>query len=185
MNECFDVNNLSIRQRIDLIKKRWNYYGWRRLFKYFFFQRILRINSHVPWLCHWSSEVLSVERIKCKDWNADPGYSIGSYIQAANGIEFGRNMMLGPGVKIVSANHDLNDYEKHLEAKPIKIGDNAWLGSNVVITAGVELGPHTVVAANAVVTKSFPEGNCVLAGVPAKIIKQLPDYKGKPSATIL
>lgn len=44
---------------------------------------------------------------------------------------------------------------------------------NSIITAGVELGPRTIVAAGAVVTKSFPDGFCVLAGVPAKKIKDL------------
>lgn len=44
---------------------------------------------------------------------------------------------------------------------------------NSVVTAGVTLGPRTIVAAGAVVTKSYPEGFCVLAGVPAKVVKLL------------
>ena len=63
---------------------------------------------------------------------------------------------------------------------PIKIGDYSWRGMNSVITAGVELGPRTIVAAGAVVTKSFPEGFCVLAGVPAKKIKDLDKEQFKP-----
>ena len=51
---------------------------------------------------------------------------------------------------------------------------------NSVITAGVELGPRTIVAAGAVVTKSFPDGFCVLAGVPAKMIKYLDKEKFVP-----
>lgn len=51
---------------------------------------------------------------------------------------------------------------------------------NSVITAGVTLGPRTIVAAGAVVTKSFPDGFCVLAGVPAKIIKILDKDKFQP-----
>ena len=176
-SEYFDVKRLNIKQRLDLMKKRMKFYGWRRVAKFFLLQRIFRINSHVPWLCHWSSEVIGAENIKYKDWYADPGYSIGCYIQANNGIEFGRNLMMGPGVKIVSADHDLNDYNKHIKSNPIKIGDNVWLGANVVITAGVEIGEHTVVGANAVVTKSFLEGNCVLAGVPARVIKKLGQYE--------
>ena len=44
---------------------------------------------------------------------------------------------------------------------------------NAMIMPGVELGPHTVVGAGAVVTKSFPEGHCVIAGNPAKLIKKI------------
>jgi acetyltransferase-like isoleucine patch superfamily enzyme len=47
-----------------------------------------------------------------------------------------------------------------------------------VILPGVELGPHTILAAGAVVTKSFKEGNQVLAGVPAQVVKKLDVYQG-------
>ncbi len=100
----------------------------------------------------------------------------GCYIQAMNGIHVGRNLWVGPGVKIISANHDPCDYARHIKTNPIKIGDDCWLGSNCVILPGVELGDHTIVAAGAVVTKSFDEGDIMLAGVPAKIIKRLDKY---------
>lgn len=45
---------------------------------------------------------------------------------------------------------------------------------NSVVLPGVSLGPHTVVGAGSVVTKSFPDGYCVVAGNPAKIIRRLP-----------
>lgn len=51
---------------------------------------------------------------------------------------------------------------------------------NSVITAEVELGTRTIVAAGSVVTKSFPEGYCVLGGVPAKVIKKLDSEKFIP-----
>ena len=51
---------------------------------------------------------------------------------------------------------------------------------NSIITAGVTLGPRTIVAAGAVVTKSFPEGFCILAGVPAKVVKYLDKDKFEP-----
>jgi acetyltransferase-like isoleucine patch superfamily enzyme len=44
---------------------------------------------------------------------------------------------------------------------------------NAVILPGVVLGDHTIVGAGAVVTKSFPEGYCIIAGVPAKVIKTI------------
>lgn len=56
------------------------------------------------------------------------------------------------------------------------IGDYSWIGMNSVVTAGVTLGPRTIVAIGVVVTKSFPEGFCILAilaGGPAKVVKYL------------
>ncbi len=55
-------------------------------------------------------------------------------------------------------------------AKPIKIGNNVWLGGGVIVTPGVTLGDNVVVGAGSVVTKSFPD-NVVIAGNPARIIK--------------
>lgn len=59
-----------------------------------------------------------------------------------------------------------------LSCKPVSIGQNVWIGDNVSIMPGVTLGENVIVGANAVVTHSFPE-NVVIAGCPAKIIKQL------------
>jgi acetyltransferase-like isoleucine patch superfamily enzyme len=73
-------------------------------------------------------------------------------------------------------NHDVNDYDKYTKAKPIKIGDNSWIGASAILLAEVEIGAHTIVAAGAIVTKSFPEGNQVLGGNPAKVIKKLEEY---------
>lgn len=52
------------------------------------------------------------------------------------------------------------------------------MGMNAVILPGVTLGPHTSVGAGAVVTKSFPEGYCIVAGIPAKKIKEVPHEAG-------
>lgn len=156
-----------------------NYIGVKNILIYFFFQRILRINSHVSWQVHWSSIVISPEKIKLKYWRPFPGYMPGCYIQASNGIEIGKNVRIGPGVKIVSASHDMYDFDLHTKYDPIKIGDNCWLAANSIILPGVELGNHTIVAAGAVVTKSFYEGNCILGGVPAKVIKKIDNYKGE------
>ena len=67
---------------------------------------------------------------------------------------------------------------KYETAKPIIIGKNSLLTANCVVLPEVELGEHTIVAAGAVVTKSFLKGNQVLGGVPAKVIKKLSPYQG-------
>ena len=103
----------------------------------------------------------------------------GCYLQGAGTIRFGDYVRLAPNVGILSANHDLYDQRKYNVA-PIVIGDYSWIGMNSIVTAGVTLGPRTIVAAGAVVTKSFPEGFCILAGVPAKVVKYLDKEKFVP-----
>ncbi len=146
--------------------------------RYFIVQRVFRINSHVPWPVHWSSSVSGVSKIRFKNETNPLGYSPGSYIQAINGIEIGTNVIHAVGLTIISANHDCLDFKKHTEASPVRIGDDCWLGANVTILPGVSLGNHTIVGAGSVVTKSFSDGNCVIAGVPAKLIKRIPPYCG-------
>ena len=100
----------------------------------------------------------------------------GAYLQGGGGIYIGDYVRFGPGVGILTSNHDLYNRDKY-NMKPIKIGDYCWLGMHVMVMAGVELGPSTIVGAGSIVTKSFPEGYCVIAGNPAKVIKQLDKSK--------
>lgn len=138
-------------------------------------QKIIGINRRVTWPVHWSSSIKSHEKIN--PGSRSPGFSANCHIDGRNGIEFGENVWVGPSVKIISMNHDVNNYEKYTKGLPIRIGRDSWLASNCVILPEVEIGAHTVVAAGAVVTKSFPNCNQVLAGVPAKVIKNIEDYE--------
>lgn len=98
-------------------------------------------------------------------------------------IEFGDNCMLGPGCQILTPTHPLHPVKRNsgLEGgKPIKVGNNAWFGGNVTILPGVTLGDNVVVAAGAVVTKSFGD-NVVLAGNPAKVIKEIELEESAPT----
>jgi acetyltransferase-like isoleucine patch superfamily enzyme len=101
----------------------------------------------------------------------------GGYFQGAGKIYVGDYVQFGPNVSLVSSNHDLYDHYKILEGDSIKISDYCWIGMNSVVTAGVTLGPRTIVGAGSIVTKSFPEGYCIIAGVPAKKIKDLDKEK--------
>ena len=59
---------------------------------------------------------------------------------------------------------------KHSAHSPVIIGENCWIGRNVSIMKGVTIGDNSIIAANAVVTKSVP-ANCIAAGNPAKVVK--------------
>lgn len=94
----------------------------------------------------------------------------GAYVQAEGGIYVGDNVRIAPYTTLMSTNHDIFDHNKK-HPKPIIIHDNCWIGTHAIVLAGVELGPRTIVGAGAVVTKSFPEGYCLIGGNPARVIK--------------
>ncbi|MDO4851091.1 MAG: sugar O-acetyltransferase [Actinomycetota bacterium] len=90
-------------------------------------------------------------------------------------VTFGDYCMVGPGTLIATTGHPMDAQgrrERLAISKPIVIGDDVWIGGNCVITGGVTIGSNVVVAAGAVVTKDVPD-NCVVAGVPAKVIRTL------------
>ncbi len=89
----------------------------------------------------------------------------------------GNNVWIGPGSLITTINHPLSPRGRrdHLGiAKPVRIGDDVWVGGNCTILPGVTIGNNVVVAAGAVVTKDIP-ANSLVAGVPARRIKELED----------
>ncbi|MDG6348291.1 DapH/DapD/GlmU-related protein [Luteimonas sp. 8-5] len=71
----------------------------------------------------------------------------------------------------------MDDFDIHEPADPIVIGNDCWIGAGAIILPGVNLGDHVVVAAGAIVTKSF-ECNQLIGGVPARVISGLPPYSG-------
>lgn len=96
----------------------------------------------------------------------------GCYIQGRGKVFIGDYVGIASNVVVISGNHGINDQDSVIRKETL-IGDYCWLASNVSILAGVILGPRTIVGAGSVVTKSFPEGYCVIAGNPAKIIRKL------------
>jgi len=134
--------------------------------------QIVGVNCGVPWPVHFTTQVVCPERVKIGRGSC-PGDSLHCYIQAINGIEIGDYVNLAPGVGLISANHDPLENDRHLPAPPIRIGSHSWIGMNAVILPGVVLGEYTIVGAGAIVTKSFPQGHCVIAGNPARLLRQL------------
>lgn len=89
-------------------------------------------------------------------------------------ISIGKNSVFGEGVKIYDHNHIYNTSkiikEEGYKIKPVVIGDNVWVGSNVVILPGVTIGNNSVIGAGCVVYKDVPEETLVLSnGIMKKI----------------
>jgi len=138
----------------------------------FLFRRLLRHNAGVPWAVHHTATIRSPARLRA-GLGSFPGDSPGVYINADNGVVVGDFTNIGPQVGLISANHDVLDNAARVAAPSLRIGRFCWLGMGAVVLPGVELGDFTVVGAGAVVTRSFPAGYCVLAGNPARLLKEL------------
>lgn len=97
-------------------------------------------------------------------------------LMAAAPIVIHDHVLIASDVMISSENHgmdpehSLSYADTPLDGKPVEIGEGCWLGEKSMIMPGVVLGKRCIVAAGAVVTKSFPDYSLV-AGVPAKCIK--------------
>ena len=143
----------------------------------FFTQKILRINGNVPWAVDFRSLVSEHQKIKIGS-NTSPGIMPGNYIQGKNGIIFGNNVRLGPGVGIISANHSADNFDVWTKCDPIQIGNNVWIGMNSVILPGIKIGDNVIIGANSVVNKDVPP-NVIAAGNPCKIISEKGPYKGR------
>ena len=93
------------------------------------------------------------------------------YIQAINGVVIDSSVLIGPDVKIISANHNFKNFNKWDDSDPIIINKNVWIGANSVILPGVNLGLNCIVGAGSIVTKSF-EDNSLIGGNPARLIRK-------------
>lgn len=90
-------------------------------------------------------------------------------------VEIGNNVMTAQHVVISGLNHQYEDInfpicKQAVSTQKIKIEDDCWIGANTVITAGVTIGKHCVVAGGSVVTKNVPPYS-VVGGNPAKVLK--------------
>ena len=93
--------------------------------------------------------------------------------QDQGGITIDDGALIGHSVVLATLNHDMDpEKRQQLHPAPIHIGKRVWIGANATVTAGVTIGDNSVVAAGAVVTKDVP-ANVVVAGVPARIIKEI------------
>lgn len=111
-----------------------------------------------------------------------PNATLGDYSELGtrcliqSNVHIGSNVLMGPDVKIYSRNHkfDAIDVPIRNQGKSYHetyIGDDVWIGANVIILAGVKVGSHSVIAAGAVVAHDVEEFS-VIGGVPARILKK-------------
>jgi len=90
-------------------------------------------------------------------------------------ITIGDNVMLGPRVGLYTAGHpiDADIRNEQLEyGYPITIGDNVWIGGNVVVNPGVTIGSNVVIGSGSIVTKDIPD-NVVAVGNPAHVLRPI------------
>ena len=96
---------------------------------------------------------------------------------AAAGIDIGSDVLIAPGVSILTVNHDFSD-TWILLCKPVAVKDKAWIGANVTICPGVTIGKGAIIGTGSVVTKDIPD-YCVAVGNPAKVIKTINPETGE------
>lgn len=92
-----------------------------------------------------------------------------------SGLTIGSSSMLAAGVKICGVQHGYSDIhtpmrEQAIESMPVVIGDDVWIGMNVVIHPGVTIGSHSIVGSGSVVTRSIPASS-IAYGVPCAVRK--------------
>ena len=102
------------------------------------------------------------------------------HITSSNKIVIGDNVLFGKKVTVTDNSHGRCDNLDELSFHPIIrdvfskgaviIKDRVWIGDKATILPGVTIGEGAIVGANSVVTKDVPD-NCIVAGIPAKIIK--------------
>jgi acetyltransferase-like isoleucine patch superfamily enzyme len=104
--------------------------------------------------------------------------NLGVMVAAEELVEIGDHCMLANGCFVTDSSHRYDDPEQPVPWQgfttkgPTKIGDNCWLGANVVVTSGVSIGERCVIGANSVVTRDIPAFS-VAAGSPAKVLRKI------------
>ena len=93
--------------------------------------------------------------------------------QDQGGIRIGDNCLIGHNVTLATLNHDFNpDNRTAIYPKPVRIGNNVWIGSDSTILPGITIGDGAIIGAGSVVTKDVP-ANTIVAGNPARKMKHL------------
>lgn len=100
---------------------------------------------------------------------------LGTRCMVQANVSIGNDVIMGPDVKIYSRNHKFDRLDVPIKCQgkeylKTTIGNDVWIGANVIITAGCKIGNHVIIAAGSVVTKDISD-YAIVGGVPAKVIK--------------
>jgi maltose O-acetyltransferase len=101
------------------------------------------------------------------------GVNAGCWFEGHGRIVIGRDCLIGPEVMIITSVHEIGDdggVAREPSYREVRIHDGCWLGARVTVLPGVTIGPRTIVAAGAVVTKDCGP-DAVYAGVPARRLR--------------
>lgn len=149
--------------------------GWGWICTDAFARILFGINKGVPFPVSPRSTISGYSNIEFHVDDLNNFQGMGSYFQAfgSGKIIIGKGSWIASNVGLITTNHDIYNPDLHVESKNIIIGEKCWIGMNSVLLPGVELGSNTTVGAGSVVTKSFKDGWCVVAGNPARVIKSL------------
>ncbi len=172
----------------------------KKIYSSFFLDRIGPDFPFTHWMLHYRSLMRYLCRNKFMYFGRNAEVRPYAYFDYCSNISIGDNVVIRPGsmffankntkiiiknnamlascVHIYTDNHKFNDltkpilFQDHDDFKDVIINEGAWIGANVTILTGVNIGKNSVVAAGSVVTKNVPQFS-VVAGVPAQIIKKL------------
>ncbi len=101
---------------------------------------------------------------------------VGVNCRLGGNITIGDNVMMGPECIFLPHNHKFDRLDIPMcqqgfsEPKPIRVGNDVWIGTRVIVMPGVTIGDHSIIGAGAVVTKDVPDW-AIVGGVPAKVLK--------------
>lgn len=100
-----------------------------------------------------------------------------------NTCKIGKDCMISNGIKIWGDGHSVLDYKTrkvlNTPKAPILVGNHVWLGERVTLTKGAQIPDDCIVGVASVVTKKFDKPHCVIAGVPAKVVKEGISWDGE------
>lgn len=96
-------------------------------------------------------------------------------------VTIGKNVQIAPNVSIYTAGHPVHPDSRNTGYEygiPITIGDNVWIGGNVVLLPGVNIGDNVIIGAGSVVSKDIPD-NMIAVGNPCKVVREITDEDRK------
>jgi maltose O-acetyltransferase len=124
-----------------------------------------RLYIEPPFHCDYGYNIISGENVY---------FNVNCVVLDTMKITIGDNVFFGPNAHIYTATHPLNAIERRTveSSKPVTIGNDCWIGGNVVICPGVTIGNNCVVGAGSVVTRDIPD-HSLAVGNPATVIRKI------------